>query len=188
MNRIAEIWKKKERQMFMEPQKDEDTLLIQKKYNSVDFSEKYLVHGTNKEEISNRLLSGLAKEIEIVQGVFLNYNIRKKGKELSFLSGYACGKRDPESYAFGLGEGFPGQVANDRKPIIINEVPEAYLTIRTGLGEAKPRSMIILPVENNGKLIGVLELASFKPFSPEQEKFLVAVAKISGDLMVTQKK
>lgn len=134
------------------------------------FLEKYLSDKSSKQQLASDFLSGLAKEIEIVQGLFLIFETQSK--QLIYLSSYAGPKRNPDDYTFDLGEGLPGQVAASRKIIMLNNLPEEFLSIKTGLGEAKPRSLLLMPLVNNSKIIGVLELASFKSFSQVQLEFL----------------
>ncbi|WP_409020646.1 response regulator [Brevundimonas vesicularis] len=55
-------------------------------------------------------------------------------------------------------EGLLGQVAVDGKPIVLNDVPEGYLTIGSALGRDKPRNLIIAPGKADGSVNVVLEL------------------------------
>lgn len=68
-----------------------------------------------------------------------------------------------------------GQVYLEAQPILINQIPENYLKISSGLGEAMPGYLFICPIKNSNKSEGVLELASFKPFEPFQTEFIEKV-------------
>jgi hypothetical protein len=48
-------------------------------------------------------------------------------------------------------------------PIVLEELPDEYFKGYSGLGEAKPKYIYILPVADENSAVGVLELASFKP-------------------------
>ena len=50
--------------------------------------------------------------------------------------------------------------------------PRDYIRISSGLGEAPPRNIIVLPVVFEGQVKGVLELASFERFNPTHQAFL----------------
>src|SRR6185369_1039364 len=58
------------------------------------------------------------------------------------------------------------------KPIIVNEVPADYIRIGSGLGEAPARSIAVFPILFENQVRGVIELASFRPFTPVQVTFL----------------
>ena len=66
---------------------------------------------------------------------------------------------------FGAGEGLAGQAATERTPILITDAPAGYLTVGSGLGQATPVSIAVLPILFEDQVLGVLELASLTPFS-----------------------
>jgi len=63
-------------------------------------------------------------------------------------------------------EGLVGQAALSEQLTVINDPPPDYLRIASGLGEAAPRALVFLPLVRAGRVMGVLELAFFKPWSP----------------------
>lgn len=63
------------------------------------------------------------------------------------------------------GQGLAGECALENKRMIIRQVPEEYIKITSGLGAAKPLMLVLLPVTYEDQVIGVVELASFEPFS-----------------------
>lgn len=71
-----------------------------------------------------------------------------------------------------IGEGLVGQCARERKTIVLEPVPDDYIRIHSGLGEAAPRSVIVLPLLLRGELLGVLEFGSFQRFTATQEALL----------------
>jgi hypothetical protein len=66
---------------------------------------------------------------------------------------------------FEAGEGLAGQAAVERKQILISDVPAGYLRVGSGLGEAAPVSVVVLPILFEDQVLGVLELASLTRFS-----------------------
>lgn len=136
------------------------------------------------EKFAAGLLSKIAGEKEILQGLFLIYD----GKStLSGLAAYAYNKDTCGDITFELGEGLPGQVASDRKIINLKNVPRGYITIATGLGQASPDSLILFPVCHQETLIGVVELASFRKFTAEDEKFYSLLSEKAGEEMIKLK-
>jgi HAMP domain-containing protein len=66
---------------------------------------------------------------------------------------------------FVVGEGLAGQAALERTPILITDAPAGYLTVGSGLGEAAPVSLAVLPILFEDQVLGVVELASLTRFS-----------------------
>jgi len=75
-----------------------------------------------------------------------------------------------------FGEGLAGQVAKEGKSINITNVPQGYITVLSGLGSASPNALAIVPVQSADQVVGVLEVASFRPFSRSDENYLQALA------------
>ena len=74
------------------------------------------------------------------------------------------------------GEGITGQAWLEMDTIYLKEIPQNYTTIRSGLGEATPNNLIVIPLKNDLNIQGVLEIASFKYFQPFEVKFIERVA------------
>jgi CheY-like chemotaxis protein len=91
---------------------------------------------------------------------------------LKLIASYAYKERKHVGNRFHLGEGLVGQAALEKKPILLTNVPEDYIQISSGLGEAPPRNVIVLPVLFEGDVKAVIELASFLPFSQIHQLFL----------------
>ena len=91
---------------------------------------------------------------------------------LSFQAGYAYKPRRGVATEYALGEGLVGQCAVDRRRILLANVPPNYVKISSGLGEATPFNILILPVLFEGDVRAVIELASFQSFSEIHQDFL----------------
>ncbi|MGH8001740.1 MAG: response regulator, partial [Brasilonema sp.] len=81
------------------------------------------------------------------------------------LSSYAYRERKHLANRFHLGEGLVGQCALEKERILLTEVPQDYIKISSGLGEATPLNVVVLPVLFEGQVTAVVELASFRRFS-----------------------
>src|SRR5207245_2172384 len=73
---------------------------------------------------------------------------------------------------FKLGEGLIGQCALEKEKIVLTSVPKDYVAISSGLGEATPLNIIVLPVVFEGQVKAVMELASFSELSTTHQAFL----------------
>jgi len=91
---------------------------------------------------------------------------------LRLAAGYALTSNDGASRVFRWGEGLVGQCARDGRRILLTNVPAGYVAVRSGLGEAPPATIIVLPVIFEGRVKAVIELASMQQFSPTHLDFL----------------
>ncbi|MEP6621743.1 MAG: response regulator, partial [bacterium] len=99
---------------------------------------------------------------------------------LRLIASYAYRARKHVGNRFMIGEGLVGQAALEKQPILLQNVPDDYIQITSGLGEAPPRNIIVLPVLFEGEVKAVIELASFLPFSQIHQTFLDQLAESIG--------
>ncbi|HEY9643993.1 MAG TPA: response regulator, partial [Coleofasciculaceae cyanobacterium] len=118
------------------------------------------------ETVSKLILSELAPLVSAQHGVFyLMESTENHAPYLKLLTTYAYRERKHLSNRFHLGEGLVGQCALEKERILLTEVPDNYITISSGLGEAVPRNVVVLPVLFEGQVTAVVELASFNRFN-----------------------
>ncbi|WP_106969872.1 MULTISPECIES: HAMP domain-containing protein [unclassified Streptomyces] len=109
-----------------------------------------------------------AKELEAGTGDA--YELRMLGSY-----GYSMGSM-PTS--FRPGEALIGTAAQEKRTILVENAPSGYLKISSGLGDAPPAQVIVLPVLFEGTVLGVIELASFTKFTEIQRDFLNQIAEM----------
>ncbi len=114
---------------------------------------------TDPEKYFDQLLINLSKAIAIVQGVA--YTLNRQTQTYSMVSTYAFYTTDT-SRTFAIGEGIPGQVAKDKKLLFINDVPEGYIKIVSGLGTSSPKYMGVIPVIHGDETIALIEISTFE--------------------------
>ena len=117
--------------------------------------------------LTQTLFSHLAPLIKLGQGVFYVYE--EEQRRLRMLSSYAFRERKSLDQYFNIGQGLVGQCAMERAPIILQSPPADYIRIGSSLGEAAPRSICVIPILRNDRLLGVLELASFQGFTVREQ-------------------
>ena len=137
--------------------------------------------------VSNMILSELAPLVSAQHGVFYVLHAPEDGSEalLSFQAGYGFTERKHLSTSFRLGEGLVGQCALEKKRILLTGVPGDYVQISSGLGEAAPLNIVVLPILFEGSVRAVIELASFSPFSPTHQSLLAQLAENIGLVLNT---
>jgi len=121
----------------------------------------------------DKLLIDLSKKFNFVQGVF--FSLDKKDNKFKTTGTYAF--YSEEVYReFELGEGLTGQVAKEKKILIINNIPEKYITILSGLGIGTPNYLVILPIVKEETTIGLIEFATFEKVDEDLGKILMFLA------------
>lgn len=129
-----------------------------------------LQSAADREEFARALTAEVAPRIKAGVAVFFDYD--PDTQQLELCGSYGFKQRKHLSTRYTLGEGLVGQVALERKPIVLEQVPDDYVRIHSGLGEAPPRNVIALPLLLQERLIGVLEFGSFAPFGKAEQGLL----------------
>ncbi|WP_292753901.1 HAMP domain-containing protein, partial [Nostoc sp. NMS4] len=118
------------------------------------------------ETVSKLILSELAPLVGAQHGVFFLMDSSVENTPyLKLISSYAYRERRHLANRFQLGEGLVGQCALEKERILLTDVPNDYVKIASGLGEATPLNAVVLPVLFEGQVTAVIELASFRRFS-----------------------
>lgn len=94
----------------------------------------------------------------------------------------ADGEKEPKA-RFTIGQGLVGQCALDKKPIRLEQAPDDYIVVASGFGHAQPSHISIHPVLFEDELLGVLEFASFEPFTALQSELLHQLANTLGIIL-----
>ncbi|HEX8741583.1 MAG TPA: response regulator, partial [Thermoleophilaceae bacterium] len=105
--------------------------------------------------------------------------------ELKLVASYGYKKRKNVSNRFKPGEGLVGQAAIERKSITLTKPPEDYIKVTSGLGEAPPRNVVVLPVPFEEQVLGVIELASIQEFTEVHLQFLEQLMETIGVVLST---
>jgi HAMP domain-containing protein/CheY-like chemotaxis protein/GAF domain-containing protein len=132
------------------------------------------------EAVSKLIMSELTPLVSAHHGAFYIMEDDNNTPVLKLIASYAYKERKHVGNRFYLGEGLVGQSALEKKPILLTNVPEDYIRISSGLGEAPPRNVLVLPVLFEGDVKAVIELASFLPFSQIHQLFLDQLAETVG--------
>jgi CheY-like chemotaxis protein/CHASE3 domain sensor protein len=134
----------------------------------------------NLESVSRMILSNLAPLVGASQGIFYGMDSINDESVLKLLSSYAYKERKNLANQFRLGEGLVGQCALEKQRILLTEVPSDYIRISSGLGEAPPLNIIVLPILFENQVNAVIELASFQVFQELHLTFLEQLSEILG--------
>ena len=135
--------------------------------------------------VSRMILSELAPLVSMQHGVFYLNESQNGEPDLKLLASYAYTERKNLSNRFKAGEGLVGQAALEKQSILLTDVPADYVQISSGLGEAKPLNIVVLPVLFEGEVKAVIELASFYRFSDIHLTFLDQLTESIGIVLNT---
>ncbi|WP_172674380.1 GAF domain-containing protein [Persicobacter sp. CCB-QB2] len=130
----------------------------------------------NLAHLGDQLLPQLVSYLGAVQGTFYVYQEVGGEGYLDQTATYAFSRKKYEQGQIKIGEGLVGQVFLEQKTVYMTEIPEDFIRITSGLGDARPRALLVLPLKNNDQVEGILELASFHSFDQHQLDFLEEAA------------
>ena len=139
-----------------------------------------------KENLSHTLdeiTSHLVKYLKANQGAFFlkGASIEDPDHEvMQLVSCYAWERHKKSGLEIGYGEGLVGMAWRDGDPLYYTDIPENYINIRSGLGLASPKALLIVPISHEGTIVGMLELASFLAFAPHEQEFVTQLAERIG--------
>ncbi|HEY0827438.1 MAG TPA: response regulator [Bacilli bacterium] len=146
----------------------------------------------HEEDELSSLVKKLIKDITPLAGaqyglIYLN---EAKGKQQQLECYGSYGHENGENYvnSVRLGQGLVGQCALDNKPIYATQLPENYIKISSGLGDAKPSFLAIFPLLFEKQNLAVIELASFQEFTPVQLELVEKVAEYIAIVIASLKK
>nr|MDQ3282780.1 HAMP domain-containing protein [Acidobacteriota bacterium] len=140
----------------------------------------------NLQAVSQMILSELAPVVGAAHGVFYTMDgSNQDDPRLKLTATYAFRERKHLNKEFRIGESLIGQAAFEKQRILITNAPDDYVQINSGLGEAKPLQLIVLPIVFEGQVLAVMELASFARFTDTYQSLLDQLTESIGVVLNT---
>jgi HAMP domain-containing protein/CheY-like chemotaxis protein/GAF domain-containing protein len=121
--------------------------------------------------VGRMLLSELAPLVSAQNGVIYLVN-QEESPSLRLLAAYADDEAAGHPERLQMGQGLIGQCALDGRRMLITSLPANAIPIRSGLFEAAPNNVVVLPVLYEGQVKAVIELGSVGSFTELQISFL----------------
>lgn len=157
----------------MKKVKSEDSKRLWSTEGLSQFSEIIRNNQHDLEDLSQSALKFISKYLNAQQGsLFILEGNENEEKYLRLASCFAFDKKKYIEKRIEIGQGLVGQTYLERKTLILTEIPQAYTLITSGLGDATPSFLVIVPMIYNEKVQALIELASFDKFEPHQVTFL----------------
>jgi CheY-like chemotaxis protein/HAMP domain-containing protein len=138
-------------------------------------------------QVSRLIMSELTPLVSAQHGAFFMAGPNGQEEETLFrlIASYGYKRRKGVANAFKPGESLVGQAALERKSIVVTQAPENYIAISSGLGEAAPVNIVVLPIQFEDQVTAVVELGSFSEFTDTQVTFLEQLSETVGVVLNT---
>ncbi|MBO0808684.1 MAG: HAMP domain-containing protein, partial [Actinobacteria bacterium] len=130
--------------------------------------------------VADLIMEELVPLIGAQHGTFFLADTEGRDLRLRLIAGYGLVADKDSPTHFRLGQSLIGQAAKTRRPILVTDAPADYVKISSGLGEAAPVNLIIMPIVFEGQVLGVIEAGSFRPFTQAHQDFLEQLMETIG--------
>lgn len=141
------------------------------------FGEILRSNNSDIDKLSDEIVRNMVKYLNANQGgLFVIDNTDEDNHFMELQACYAWDKKKYLEQKVYKGDGLSGQCWQEKEKIYITDVPQDYVNITSGLGDANPTSILIVPLKVNDEIYGVLELASFKLFEDHEIEFVEKIA------------
>jgi putative methionine-R-sulfoxide reductase with GAF domain len=152
------------------------------------FGEILRADNDNLEKFAFNVIKNLTDYINAIQGGFyLLNNTNEADKFFELNAFYAYGRKKYAEQKIKWGKGIIGTSAIERKIIQLNDVPDSYINVTSGLGKTNPKSLIVAPLIANDELFGVFEIASLNGFESSHIDFVQRVSDSTASILSTVK-
>ncbi|MGG3506034.1 response regulator [Paenibacillus lautus] len=143
-----------------------------------------LLEGINSlEEVGQRFISEFTPILGAHYGAIYIRQEDKHPNKLEMKGSYAHEGGAEPKISFMIGEGLVGQVAFDKKPIVLRSAPEDYMKVESAWGSSKPVSVMIYPILFENEVMGVMELAAFEETTSLQQQLISQLSQSLGIIL-----
>lgn len=142
------------------------------------FGEILRSNNSDIQKLSEEIIFNLVKYIKANQGaIYIIDDDETDGEQtISMKACYAWDKKKYLNQKIFKGEGLAGQAWQEGDSIYLTDVPQNYIKITSGLGDANPSCVLITPLKVNDQVFGVVELASFNVLQDFEVEFVKKIA------------
>lgn len=142
-----------------------------------------LTAGDSKKQLYQQFLQVICDQLAAGQGAY--YEAFESGgiRKVRLAGGYALAVGEGSEVVYDFGEGLVGQAASESRTLYVDDIPEGYIKIISGLGTASPRYLLIVPVGKGRDVRGVIEVASFSNITDDQRTYVEKAAALLTEKM-----
>lgn len=142
----------------------------------------------NVTELAFLIIQKMVSYMKVEMGsLFITYDSDPKNPSLHMAASYAFDRRKFNSMQLEWGAGLPGTCAQEKERIYVTNVPEDYFDVASGLGNAKPNCILLVPLKIADRVVGVIELATVRLLRPFEMDFVESLSeRIASSLLAVR--
>lgn len=141
------------------------------------FGEILRTNNNDVQKLSDEIIANLVKYLKANQGaLYIIDDTEGEEPTMSMTACYAWDKKKYLNQKIHRGEGLAGQAWQEMDLVFLTDVPQNYIRITSGLGDANPNCILIVPLKVNDQIFGVVELASFNVLKDYEVEFVQKIA------------
>lgn len=142
----------------------------------------------NIQALGDKIISALVQYTGSNQGgLYVLNDDDENNKYLELISMFAFNTKKFETQKIRLGEGILGQTFLEKETTLLKEVPDEYIRITSGLGQANPKALVMVPLKVDKNVYGIVELASFRSYEPHEIDFVEKLAETIASTLASVK-
>jgi CHASE3 domain sensor protein/putative methionine-R-sulfoxide reductase with GAF domain len=170
----------------MKKVKEEDEIRIWMSQGLSDFAEIVRSNQDNFKNLAEKLIVSLVKYLNAQQGgIFIVNKDNEDDVYLELMGCFAYDRVKTVDKRIELGQGLVGQCYLEKETVLMTQVPQDYVNITSGLGEARPDCILIVPLKLNENIEGIIELASLKVFKSHEIQFVEKLGETIASAVTT---
>ncbi|OQY00225.1 MAG: hypothetical protein B6I24_00015 [Bacteroidetes bacterium 4572_128] len=164
--------------------KREDDIRNWESKGQAEFSEILRQDNDNLKKMSENIIVYITKYLKANQGgLFIIKNKNKNDAFIEQISCFAYDRKRQQKKRIRIDDGLLGRSVYEKETIYLTNIPKNYINITSGLGDETPNNLLIVPLKLNEKVLGILELASFRIFEKYEIEFLERVGENIASVM-----
>ena len=137
------------------------------------------IRSNDNQTLLSESLNHICNKLDAVAGACYLAKEEEHIKFVELVTGFALPLSESDILRFNFGEGIVGQAAKSGKSIYLDEIPEGYIQVVSGLGQSYPKYLLILPLSKNNEVKGILEIATFRELSGQEKQM---AEKFAGEI------
>ncbi len=134
--------------------------------------------GLGMEELCQQMIQYIVKYVNANQGGLFFVNEKEESAEM-YWEMMACVAYEKIRYSekiVNIKDGLLGRIYLEKEYLYFTDIPQNYVHITSGIGDATPACLVIVPLKNNDIVVGAIEIASFTPFKEHELDFIFKMA------------
>lgn len=151
------------------------------------FGEILRQHSEDIEDLGSHIIINLVEYLGASQGALFVLKEEETENYLELLSSYAYKRKKYIKKRIEIGEGLAGQAFDEGKTIYLTDIKTDHYNIQTGLGESKPSSILIVPLKEEERIEGIIEIASLKELEKHHIEFIESIGESIASSLSTGK-